>query len=207
MTVPLLILAVGAAFVGLLGSPLGGHWLLHVLGAHEAHEGLNPLMMGLSALIVGLGVVGAWRVGDRAGTHLAGEEVPRAAMQHRPLLPPRLGRVGDRIYGWASHKYFVDELYDRALIQPFLRATRQLAEFDRRVIDGAVDRAGLAGASLGQLKAWVDQRIVDRLVNGVAELVALLSAWGRRLQTGLVQQYLFVVVVAVVLLAARGGWF
>ncbi len=187
MTVPLLILALGAAFIGLLGSPLGGHWLLHVLGLHEAPTavGVDPVMMGLSALIVSLGVVGAWRVG----------------MQHRPLLPPRLGGVGDRLYHWASHKYFVDELYDRAIIQPFLRATQQLAEFDRRVIDGAVDRAGLAGASLAQFKAWVDQRIVDRLVNGVAELAALISAWGRRLQTGLVHQYLFVVVVSVVVLS------
>ena len=185
MTVPLLILALGAAFVGLLGSPLGGHWLLRVLGLHEVHEGVDPFMVGLSTLIVGLGVVGAWRVG----------------MQHRPLLPPRLGGVGDRLYHWASNKYFVDELYDRAIIQPFLRATQWLSEFDRRVIDGAVDRAGLAGASLGQLKAWVDQRVVDRLVNGVAELVAWLSARGRRLQTGLVHQYLFVVVVSVVVLS------
>ena len=185
MTVPLLILALGAAFVGLLGSPLGGHWLLRVLGLHEVHEGVDPFMVGLSTLIVGLGVVGAWRVG----------------MQHRPLLPPRLVGVGDRLYHWASNKYFVDELYDRAIIQPFLRATQRLSEFDRRVIDGAVDRAGLAGASLGQLKAWVDQRVVDRLVNGVAELVAWLSALGRRLQTGLVHQYLFVVVVSVVVLS------
>ena len=185
MTVPLLILALGAAFVGLLGSPLGGHWLLRVLGLHEVHEGVDPFMVGLSTLIVGLGVVGAWRVG----------------MQHRPLLPPRLGGVGDRLYHWASNKYFVDELYDRAIIQPFLRATQWLSEFDRRVIDAAVDRAGLAGASLGQLKAWVDQRVVDRLVNGVAELVAWLSARGRRLQTGLVHQYLFVVVVSVVVLS------
>jgi NADH-quinone oxidoreductase subunit L len=210
MTLPLVVLSAGAAFVGLLGSPFGGHWLLHLLGAPEVHEGVELMMVGLSALIVVVGALGAWRITcDRAGTNLAGEEVTRAAgraAKRRAMLPRALQPLGNGIYNLASHKYYVDELYDRVIIQPFLSATRALSNFDGRIIDGAVDRAGLAGWSIGQMKAWIDQHIVDRIVNGVGEAASALSAAGRRLQTGQIQHYLFVIVIAVVLLAVRGRW-
>jgi len=39
------------------------------------------------------------------------------------------------------NKYYVDEFYDRVIIQPYLFATRALAWFDTNIIDGFVNLA------------------------------------------------------------------
>ncbi|MBI3319237.1 MAG: NADH-quinone oxidoreductase subunit L [Candidatus Omnitrophica bacterium] len=185
MTLPLVMLALGAALVGWLGAPATHGWFFTFLGAHEQHEGLDPGILALSIGVAGFGVWLAWQVG----------------LRHRQLLPDGLRPLGRWLYHYASNKYFIDELYDRAIIQPFLRMTARLSSADRRVIDGAVDRAGLAGWSLGQLKNRFDRQVVDRLVNGVADAVRAASHLGRRIQTGVVHDYLLIVVVSVVALA------
>ena len=186
MTIPLVMLAFGAAAVGLLGSPVTHGWLFKFLEAHEVHEGLDLGMLALSTGIVGFGVWLAWQVGFR----------------RRRFLPAGLHPLGARLSFYASNTYFVDELYDRAIVQPFLRMTERFSRFDRRVIDGAVDGAGAMGWWIGQLKDWCDRHVVDRLVNGVAQAMRLASSLGRRFQTGVVHHYLFAIVASVVLLAA-----
>ena len=185
MTVPLVVLAVGAAAVGLLGSPAGDFRFFHLLGVHAHHEGVDVSILIASTVIAGTGLLLAWQVGVR----------------RRRCVPAVAQPIGARLYRLASNKYFVDELYGRWIIQPFLRTAERLSQFDRTVIDGTVDRMGLAGWSLSQLKDRFDRRVVDRLVNGAAEIVRAVSAWGRTLQTGLVHHYLFVVVGAAVILA------
>jgi len=176
MIVPLMLLAMGAAAVG------GGG--LRFVHAH--HEAVNVSMLVASSVIAAVGILLAWQ----------------GVVRRRRFLPALAQPLAAGIYRLVSHKYFIDELYDRAIIQPFLRTTDRLSRFDLTVIDRTVDRAGLAGWSVGQLKDWFDRRVVDRLVNGTAEVVRVVSARGRALQTGLVQHYLFVVVGAAVILAA-----
>ncbi|MBI3088291.1 MAG: NADH-quinone oxidoreductase subunit L [Candidatus Omnitrophica bacterium] len=190
MTLPLMALAFGAAAVGLLGSPVS-HQFFHLFGLHEAHEGLDLAMLAVSTAVAALGAWLAWTVG----------------VQHRNLVPAAARPAGAALYRLAAHKYFVDEWYDRIIIQPFLRTAERLSRFDLRVIDAAVDRAGLTGWSVGQLKNWFDQRVVDRLVNGTAQTVQRLSRLGRRLQTGVVHHYLLVLTAAVVVLSACLRWF
>ena len=191
MTVPLAVLAVGAAAVGLLGSPFTQHWFFHLLDASHVHEELDLMLLGLSTLVAGIGIWLAWQVGA----------------SHRRLVPSSLQPLSARLSRYASNAYFVDELYDRLIIQPVLRTTQRLSRFDLRVIDGLVDRTGMAGWSLSLLKDRFDRQVVDRLVNGLAECVRAVSALGRRLQTGFVHTYLFVIVAAVVVLAVGLRWF
>ena len=185
MTIPLALLAVGAALVGFLGSPVAHQWFFQLLGAHELHEGLDVGMVLISLAVAGYGIWLAWQVG----------------MKHRRLLPAVVQPLGRRLYTWAAHKYFVDEAYDRLIIQPVLRGCQALLRFDLRVIDGAVNGAGASGWRLSQLKDWIDRNVVDGLVNGVAQFVRAVSTAGRRIQTGLVHHYLLGVVAAVVILA------
>ena len=185
MTVPLALLAVGAAAVGLLGSPFTHHWLLALLGAHHLHEGVALSMVVISAVLAGGGAWLAWQIG----------------VQHRWRWPAGLRPLGARLYRLASNKYFVDEFYGATLIRPFLRVTERLSQFDRRVIDSAVDGAGRTGWSISRIKDWADRRIVDRLVNALAAGVRAVGASGRRLQTGIVHHYLLAVAAAAVMLA------
>jgi len=185
MVWPMAVLALGAAGVGLLGSPVTHFHIFHWLGVTEAHEGIAWSLVFTSVVVAGLGLALAWVVG----------------FQGRSLVPEALRPLTRRLARLAANKYYVDEAYDRVVITPFLAVTRGLARFDQRVIDGAVDGAGAFGAWLGRVKAWVDQALIDRFVNGMAAAVRGLGVAGRRLQTGIIQQYLLVVVVGVMVVS------
>jgi NADH-quinone oxidoreductase subunit L len=186
MVLPMSLLALGAAGAGLAGSPWLHHPFFHLLGVAEVHEGIDGAILAASTAAAAMGIWLAWAVG----------------LRRRALLPAGLRPLGHRLYGLAAHKYYIDELYDRVLITPFLAATRGLAWFDLRVIDGAVNGAGWAGAALSRWKERFDQAVVDRLVNALASTVRQAGSLLRWIQTGVIQQYLLVVVVAVVVLAA-----
>jgi len=185
MILPMAALAIGAVGAGILGSPWLHQPLLRLLGETTAHEGVDLAILLWSTGALVMGFLLAWIVG----------------FQRHSLLPGWLRPVGTRLYRLAANKYFVDEAYDWFIVQPFLRLTSGLSRFDLRVIDGLVDRTGMAGWSLSQLKDQFDRQVVDRLVNGLAQAVRALSQLGRRLQTGLVHHYLLCVVAAVVLLS------
>ena len=185
MVLPMALLALGAIGAGLAGSPWFRHPIFHLLGAAEAHEGLDLPILLWSTVSAGIGMWLAWTVG----------------VKRRNLLPQGLRPLGRRLYVLAANKYYVDELYDRTIIRPFLAMTRGLSRFDQRVIDGAVNGAGNVGWSIGQWKARCDRVVVDRIVNGIGETVRGLGAALRWIQTGIIQQYLLVVVAAVVVLS------
>jgi NADH-quinone oxidoreductase subunit L len=171
MTAPLVILALLAAGAGVWGLPEEqgsaiGRFLAPVLAGGHAGEAGHPgpawALMGVSvaAALVGLLVAGQMYLGGRADVSKVG--VPRNGV-HRLLLG----------------KYYVDELYDRALVQPILALSRWCAEtFDAGVIDGAV--------------------------NGVAAVVERAAGRLRRYQTGFVMNYALSMLVGVVALL---GWF
>jgi len=184
MVVPMAGLAMGAAFVGLVGSPWLGQPLFRLLGESPGHEGIDLSVVGSSTVALAVGIWLAWTV----------------AFQRRRLLPVSLRPLGRRLYTLAARKYYVDEGYDRWLIQPFLRMTEAWARFDLRVIDGAVNRAGQAGWALSWLQERCD-RLVDRLVNGLAHAIRGMGAALRWIQTGVVHQYLLVAVISVIVLS------
>ncbi len=188
MVAPMAVLAVGALAIGLVGAPWTGEPVFNLLGhlPSTIPHGLSYPLLLLSMLVFALGVALAWTVG----------------VQRRNLLPSGLRPLGHRLYILAANKYYVDELYDRVLIQPFLRAAAWLARWDQQVIDGAVDGAGRLGAWVSVCKGWFDRVVVDGIVNGVALTIRGAGALARWLQTGIIQQYLLVVVVAVVVLSA-----
>ncbi len=72
---------------------------------------------------------------------------------------------------------------------------------------GAVDRAWLAGYRYGMLAlsrgfAWTDRYIIDGLLNAIGASVLSIAEWVRGLQTGRVSDYVYVVMIGVVCLAA-----
>ena len=125
MTVPLFVLAVLSVVGGLVGPPLveGGHpfarWLAPVFasGAHEgaraaAHEvpvATEWMLIGLSVAVAAAGIAFAFRAylwSPQTATRLR----ERLAGVHRALL----------------NKYWVDELYEWAVVRPGLRRGRVL---------------------------------------------------------------------------------
>jgi NADH-quinone oxidoreductase subunit L len=151
MTVPLVILGVLSLIGGWMGIPavigerLGGignafeHWLAPVFadvpahaatGAEAAHApvAVEFGLMGASIAIATLGILVAWHLYLR-----------------RPDLPARIATSAGGFYQLLVHKYWVDELYDLAIVRPY----RALSLFAWRVIDdGLIDGLGVRGTGV-----------------------------------------------------------
>ena len=145
MTIPLIILAVLSIAAGYLGI---SHFLNPVFGESEGHHGAASLVIMAVATILGLVGIGAAYV-----TYV-----------QSPWLADRLADQWRQVYRLSLNKWFVDEAYDRTIVQPTFRmADRMWAQIDVGMIDGAV--------------------------NGVARAVAWWSWVMRLFQSGQTQHY------------------
>ena len=173
MWVPLVILAIPSALIGLLigwdgheswfhhftenvfsfGNGEDGHGKTAIL-----HSGSNPIPFMIVSSIVGLlGITYAWtRYKDRVPS-----DEPANALQ----------RV-------VANKFYVDEIYRTFIVQPIKNVSHFL------------------------LWKLFDTGIIDGIVNGVAALIRVLGGMFRRLQTGVVQAYILSMVIGIVLFLA-----
>jgi NADH-quinone oxidoreductase subunit L len=192
MAIALIVLAIGSVGAGWIGIPhaIGGHnqlatWLAPSFSAPqvsgtaaegatsvgegetgaESHQDLEQALMAVSTVIAIFGIWFAWfvwvtrrRIADNAARELA--------PIHRLLL----------------NKYYVDEFYDAAIVQPIHVVSREALwrGFDVKVIDGAVNGAGA-------------------IVDSSASLL-------RRLQTGSVRTYAGSIFAGVVAILAYYLW-
>ncbi|MDE2181286.1 MAG: NADH-quinone oxidoreductase subunit L, partial [candidate division NC10 bacterium] len=166
MRLPLVLLALGSATVGFVGVPPGSGLLQRFLdsvfpaSAHEAAaEPGSGAVLAVAALVMAVGGIAiAFRYYLRDPTR-AEALAARYPSLYRTLL----------------HKYWVDELYDKAVVRPTVTSARAISEsFDARVVDGSV--------------------------NGVAALATRAGSLLRRLQTGQVPAYILSILVGAVVL-------
>jgi NADH-quinone oxidoreductase subunit L len=191
MTVPLVVLAILSIIGGYVGVP-------HVLGgANHIHEFLAPVLGGGAEPVkahAGITLISqAWASGGEGGGHLAAWELPLMAVSvivaligigiaylfyvKNPALPKLLAEKQRGLYQLVSNKYYVDELYDILFIN-------------------SLKRLGTA------LWKGFDDFVIDGTINGTAYLIGWLSGVMRRVQTGLVQNYAFAMMIGGVILVA-----
>jgi NADH-quinone oxidoreductase subunit L len=96
------------------------------------------------------------------------------------------------LFRWVNAKYYVDEFYEAALIEPLKRFSAQLWSFDTWVVDGMVNGAARTTLIWASLMNWVDEHIIDGTVDLVEFIVQETSGVFRSLQSGRVQHYAFV---------------
>jgi NADH-quinone oxidoreductase subunit L len=182
MTGPLVVLGVLAAFGGWLNlpefAPLGkigilDHWLepvvgestkLVVAGAPEASPSLEYGLVGLAVLIAVAGIA-------------------LAVMRLKPaaLVPKREAPQEEGFEKVLLNKYYVDEIYDDAVVKP------------------------VVGISRGVLWRGVDAGLIDGLgVNGSAYLTRFVGWVGSQLQSGQLGTYAWVLALGV--LAVLGAF-
>ena len=140
MTVPLLVLAVGSALLGLLLGPTGAiqDWLAPVVGEHGEEPPVIsvPVLTTLTVLLVLAGAALAW--------------VTYAA---RPVatIAPR----GTWLTRAARQDLYQDTVNESLFMRPGQYLTRSLVYFDNKVIDGAVNGlAALIGGTSGRVRRW-----------------------------------------------------
>lgn len=193
MTIPLVILAVFAALAGLPGSPWMGMWLqraLHVPWLHPHEVEPSRFVMGLSVLVAGAGI-GA------------------AALMYGPrpvISPARLAERFAPVHRASLNKFYFDELYLAAVVNPAKRLAAALWRTDQRLVDGAVNGAGLSAWLSAKAQGFFDKWVVDGLVNLAGAIVHAASAVTRRAQTGLVENYMLMAAAGVLALAYFTWW-
>ena len=151
---------------------------------HHGHGPAHTIAMVLSIIVAGLGIFLSWLFYHRRT--LSAESV---ATTFRP------------VYNLFWHKYYFDEFYDGVLVALTVWKSRLFAQFDGSVVDGIVNGVGTVTRDiLAAFVGFFDNSVVDGLVNRVAQVTWAIGGRIRRIQTGAIQTYLFVVLAGIVLL-------
>ena len=191
MTTPLVLLAIGSIAAGWIGLPaiFGGSqfatWLEPVFGGHgEVHASatLEKILMALSVAIAALGFYLAYLLYYR-----------------RTLVPERFSSlVGGLPYRLFHNKYYVDEFYQFIFVRGTLFFSRVGAWIDRYIIDFIVDGSAKTTAFVSWVNGLFDNHVVDWIVNKIADSTFGAGDKFRKVQTGNINSYLYVVLGAVV---------
>ncbi len=170
MTLPLIALAVGTAVLGILVGfpPEQGFidtFLQPVFEGEGGHVPEVATIATLAAVSVAAGVLGI----------LAGLSM---YVRHRPD-PAAVSRAAGPLYRLLVNKYFVDELYDRRIVEAFRAAFGAMWAFDIHVIDGLANRLGwLAAIGGGALRRAQTGIVGNYALTIVAGLLVILVAYG-----------------------------
>ena len=188
MTVPLMILAVGAVGAGFVGIPPEDGWIHDFLepaftveehGEEAAASAIGLFQEGeehaeehhvSTAMIVTFGVLSTiLAVGGGVIAFLA-------YVRKHPAFDPHMWaeRAGP-VYQLLYNKYYLDELYERVIIHPLYWLSENI------------------------LWKIVDIEIIDGIVNGVATTVDYSSSQLRKVQTGFVANYALAIAIGAVI--------
>ncbi len=184
MTIPLWILAGLAIVGGLLGIPaLLGHALHvpHVLNDVwlSAEGGLKGLIQNSPSMIESMHhhhAMEYFLLPFSAIVAIATVFLTRRFYQTHDIAgEEKVRSFFGRLYAYMRNKFYVDELYDAVIIRPFVWAGENIVlRFDQEIVDGAV--------------------------NGIASSVSSIGEVFRRMQTGLVQNYVLAVSAGVIVI-------
>ena len=189
ITMPLVVLAVGAVFSGYLNaSPFKiekfTRWVEPGVGAltHPALE--HPAFVGwLKALpsigLVVLGLVGGFYFFKA----MYEKELFKGLTQRNP--------VARGIYSFVLNKYYLDALYEKVIVRGIAGpVSAAIYWINQNVIDRIVDTIGLVSVALGRfVYKWIDQRGIDGIVNGSGAGARQAGGALRSTQSGKVQAY------------------
>lgn len=184
MTIPLWILAGLATVGGLIGIPaVIGHGKFHLfnhwLSGEHGHGGAvnNSVEEYAHHYVEHYGVIWEWGlilfsiVVAVGGVMFAWNLYKKNGLKGDEIVKKRLGGF----YNYMENKFYVDEFYQKVLIDPFVYAGKHVVmAFDKWVIDG--------------------------IVNGLGSFILIVGDTIKQMQTGFVQNYAMMVVLGVLII-------
>lgn len=201
MTLPLIILsffAITAGFVGVLpdfpifggifsgaGHAPFGDFVGRTLVTEPPHLSFNIIPVLISFAVALGGIYVGWLMYWRK---------PLAAGQPDPLV----AILGENVHRTLKNKYYFDELYITVFVKPSQWFAKRVSyEFiDKGIIDGTLHLIARVFTWVGDFIKVLNLWLIDGVGDGVPELIARLGRWFRGLQTGSIQQYMLLVLVA-----------
>jgi len=162
MALPLVVLAIPSALIGLVGTPFNNYFEAFIHAPGEVVEVLEPgfhalpkeeltefLVMGGSS--VGIGLVGLTLASLMYFSHKIN---PSAIADKIPVL-----------YNLSKNKWYIDDIYYNVFVLGSRRLARQVLEVDSKVVDGVVNLTGLVTLLTGETLKYLE--------NGRAQFYAL----------------------------------
>jgi len=135
------------------------------------------------------------------GMAVAGWFLADLMYRQQVLSPERFSALfSGALYRTVLNKYYVDEFYQAAVVNPYLMVCRAAAWFDANIIDGVVNLAATLTVFGSWLSGLFDNYVVDGLVNLASNITLDFGGRVRRLQTGSINGYLYAILAAVMLI-------
>lgn len=175
MTVPLIVLAVLSAIGGFIGIPeifsgehgnLFHNWLAPVFKTAElkilhygSHSHFEELLLMIVSVVAAAGAI----------------FYARYVYLKKPEIAEKTSSKFKGIYNILLNKYFLDEVYDAAIVNPIVKGSENI------------------------LWKIADNKIIDGLINGLAKLVDKISGLIKKMQTGIAQSYALVMVLGILI--------
>jgi NADH-quinone oxidoreductase subunit L len=205
MQLPLIILTPFALFAGFVGVPSDFPIFGSIFAAEHnpfkyfVIESLHPVLhfeapaFNWFPVLVSFGVaLGGIYLGYRmywVKPLKAGEEDPMIKI------------LGGDLYTTLQRRYYMDELYVLLFVQPSQWISRQVNEFvDKGIIDSVLHGIARFFTWVGDLTKVLNAWLIDGVGDGIPRGIFQAGGWLRGSQTGKVQQYLLVVLIAAVVI-------
>ena len=102
-----------------------------------------------------------------------------------------------RLHKALWNKWYVDEIYNFAIVDGTKQFANLLCWIDAHIVDGMVNGSALLTRGLSSGSILFDGSIVDGLVNLMGKIVEAGSSVLRRMQTGYVQNYALVMAIGI----------
>jgi NADH-quinone oxidoreductase subunit L len=173
MTVPLILLAVGAVVTGFMfrDQLIGENWE-HFWGESIR---LNPH----NNVLIAMEHVSPWVSLAPSVIGIAGIALAYLLYVGMPYVPGQIAMAFPAVYRFLLNKWYFDELYNATLVQPTLRLARVLWQVgDAKIIDGMPNGiASLTGSSSGQVVKLQTGSIASYAFAMLIGVVALVSIY------------------------------
>jgi NADH-quinone oxidoreductase subunit L len=108
------------------------------------------------------------------------------------INPGRVANAVKPLHNFLKNKWYFDELYEATVVNGSKAFSRGLYWFDLHVVDGLVNLSAQLGVFVSFLVGKFDDYVVDGAVNGLASATTGSGSLLRRLQTGKLYHYVFV---------------
>jgi NADH-quinone oxidoreductase subunit L len=95
------------------------------------------------------------------------------------------------LYRLSYNQWYIDAIYMRFIVAPFMAISRAAFSFDRKVIDGFVNLLPNVVVFIAKIAAWFDYYIIDGVSRLLTFIVESIGQFVRRFQRGKIQYYLF----------------
>ena len=187
MTIPLMVLAFLSIVSGKLLTIAGFFSKLVYFEGFEHIEESHIVIISLAVAVSG--ILLAWLMYSK-----------------KIISAERIAYTFKPVYTVLYNKYYFDEFYMAYVVRPIIRLTERLAKFDLKFIDGGVNYSAWLTVFISRMKNMFDILVVDGAVNGVAWIIRKAGNTLKLVQTGFVQNYMLIIVIALSLMLLLKLW-